>query len=187
MNHYVDNDYLDYLAHHGILGMKWGIRRYQPYSTHPRKSGKKGRETGEAARHRKRVSKQATKDAKRYADAKMFYGEGAGTQRKLIKAELSEKMKDPEYKKAFDNALNGVDYSKSAKRAKSKRRRKDTAHRARVTLHKTEKALGVTAVGVAATYYAANHERINAAISGAFNNYKTRAAAKAFLRRQGLI
>ena len=37
-----------YLAHYGILGMKWGIRRYQPYSGRGRKSGKEGKEIGEA-------------------------------------------------------------------------------------------------------------------------------------------
>ena len=34
------------LAHHGIKGQKWGIRRFQPYP----KGGRRGKEVGEAAR-----------------------------------------------------------------------------------------------------------------------------------------
>lgn len=48
----IKNDFLDYhsawLAHYGVLGMHWGVRRFQPYSTVPRKSGKGGKELGKA-------------------------------------------------------------------------------------------------------------------------------------------
>ena len=47
MIYYGSNDYRDYLAHHGVLGMHWGIRRYQPYSIgYQRKGGESGKFVG---------------------------------------------------------------------------------------------------------------------------------------------
>ena len=98
------------LYHYGVKGQKWGVRK---------------------------ARKLAKKDAKEFARAKMFYGEGAGNRRKLIKATVKQRSKDPVYKKAFDEALANQDMSYHAAKARSERKRKDA-----------KKAAGKTARGV---------------------------------------
>lgn len=97
-----------FLAHYGVPGMKWGKRK----AVIPGVSAK--------------TSREARKDADEFAKAKMFYGEGAGTRRKLIKAKVEAKAgKDPNYKKAFDHHLNNQDMGKRAEKARGERKRKD--------------------------------------------------------------
>lgn len=55
--------YPNELYHHGILGMHWGIRRYQPYRKGDKVKG--GKEVGEARRKATREEKRAYKDAKK--------------------------------------------------------------------------------------------------------------------------
>lgn len=101
----------DFLAHNGVKGMHWGTR----------KSALPGVRAG--------TSREAKKDATEFSKAKMFYGEGAGTRRKLIKATVEAKSaKDPTYKKAFDHHLANQDMAKRASQARGERHRKDTTH-----------------------------------------------------------
>ena len=100
---------LDFLAHYGVKGMKWGVRKSDSTGGVPRKT-----------------DRQAKKDAKEFARAKMFYGEGAGNRRKLIKAKVEgNSKKDPNYKKAFDKHLADQDLAKHSEKAKGERKRKD--------------------------------------------------------------
>lgn len=100
---------IDYfLEHHGVKGMRWGQR--------------KDRAPGVS----RQVNKSAQKDAHEFARAKAFFGEGAGTRRKLIKQTVDAKtQRVPGYKKAFDHHLSKQDMSKHAEKAVSERSRTD--------------------------------------------------------------
>ena len=116
----------DFLAHYGVLGMKWGVRRDQ--ATLDRAAGRVPRKT----------KRNAKKDAKEFARAKAFYGEGAGNRRKAIKTKVeSRKSKSEAYAKLFEEALASQDMEKHVAKAQGERRRKDTS-----------KAVGKTARGV---------------------------------------
>lgn len=106
----IGEDYI--LEHFGTKGMKWGVR--------------KNRTPGVSAK----TDREARKDAQEFARAKQFFGEGAGTRRKLIKAQVEGKSKrDPGYSKAFQRHLSSQDTSKHASKATSERRRKDVTKR----------------------------------------------------------
>ena len=95
-----------YLAHHGVKGMKWGVRRH------------------------------ARKDAKEMARAKMFYGEGAGNRRKLAKARVEARSKnEPGYEKAYEYYSAKQDMAKHASKAQGERHRKDAAKTTKKTIN----------------------------------------------------
>jgi len=98
------------LAHFGIKGMKWGVRKDD--------DGPEGVP--------KKTNKLAKAHAEEFTKAKLFYGEGAGTRRKLIKAKVEAlSKKDALYKKAFDHHVAKTDLAQRAEQATKERKRKD--------------------------------------------------------------
>lgn len=174
------------LYHFGILGMRWGVRRYQ---------NEDGSLTNAGRRHYQR---QAKKDANEYARAKMYYGEGAGNRRKLINATVNERSKNKVYKQAFDENLAKQDMARHASKAKGERRRKDIKNSAGKTArgiyHLTMQDGAKVAAGVAGAYTLAKATGLdkklgswgNTAVKTVKNSAKTaygRARLRALLRR----
>lgn len=104
----IDEEVEDFLEHFGVKGMRWGVHNDRPSGVS------------------RSTNREAGKDAKEFARAKLFYGEGAGTRRKLIKAKVEAKQKhNPGYAKAFEQHLGNQNLGKHADKAQSERGRKD--------------------------------------------------------------
>lgn len=78
------------------------------------------------------VQREARRDAREYARAAMYYGDGAGTRRKLIGATVDAKSeRDPTYARAFRQELSRQDLADHAEKARQERRRHDAAESVR--------------------------------------------------------
>lgn len=137
--------YSDFLMHHGILGQKWGVRRYQNEDGSYTSAGKARRSnnsTKQLSKIDKKYDKLAKKDAKKFARAKMSTGEGAGNKRKLINAIVKQRRKENEhYNEAFDAYLEKQDMAKHANAAKRERAVKNAATSTRRGLNTTVRVL----------------------------------------------
>lgn len=140
------------IMHSGVLGMKWGQHR-----------------------ERAKMNKMASKDAKRYAKAKMAYGDGAGVQRRHIKAELESKMKNPNYKKSFDDAMESINYAKATNQAVRWRKGQDTKVQVKRSTKATAKFItGTSSIAAAGIAYSMYKPQIDSFVVKSFKTIKTK-------------
>lgn len=108
------NYYSKELMHHGVQGMHWGVRRYQPY---PKNYSGTGKEIGEAKKKRFGVIKEATlasmnrttaaKKAAKY-EVNLTKDTTGKTQKKLDRARKDYEFWDKQYRLAEKKANDTV-------------------------------------------------------------------------------
>jgi len=85
-----------------------------------------------------KLEKVAAQDARRWAEAEMAFGKGAGTARKLLNAEIEQKWYNvPGYSELFEKTYDKLDMGDIALKALKERRKLDRAH----SVQKNTKAL----------------------------------------------
>lgn len=150
-----------YLMHYGVKGMRWGVR--------------KDKSASQLSRVDRRYDKLAKKDAKEFARAKMFYGEGAGNRRKLIKSTVEQRKKDnAHYAEVFDTYLAQQDMAKHASAAKKERAIKTaaskTAKTSRGLVNAATGNIGRASAAAATLYTIGRYTGLNNKIASTIRN-----------------
>lgn len=81
------------LYHHGVKGMKWGVRRYQ---------NKDGSYTRIGLEHYKKAEARYDAVDKKYKTAKTAYKKGTGTKKDMVSAKTQRKIEKHRLDQAFD-------------------------------------------------------------------------------------
>jgi hypothetical protein len=107
------------------------------------------------------ISKIAAKDAAEWARAEMFFGEGAGTRRKLLEAEIAHKVENlSDYNELFKKAYskqNMADHAaKAAKERKHIDRMAKVSKNARALVHGDRRGLSTGVFVIVAIGYVAH-------------------------------